>query len=552
MKLAEAIAERVPSCERVRLMNSGTEATSTAVRLARGCTGRDRIVTFHGNFHGATDALLAAGGSGVATLGLPGTAGVPAGAVAETLVVPYNQVPALDDDVAAVIVEPVAANMGVIPPAARLPRGPARRVRPRRRGADLRRGHHRVPARHRRRPGEVRRAARPHDVRQGDRRGTADRRRRRAARGDGGADPARAGVPRRHAGRQPAGHGGRARRPRPPRPRRLHRAGGARSAPRRPAARRVRGGGLRRPSSRSSARSSGWCARTARPPVDFDGARRTDEAAYAAFFQAMLAEGVAMAPGAYEAIFVGLGHDDAVLEELGERARSGGRRRCRPAELTGCRLSGRAAGTVAPMRQVLSWRFVAAIGALLGLTAIVYLAFGNNRSVAEVIDTQGPLDRRMDIVSIELGTTRDGFALQNGFTVGTMTMQVLPAGYTDAVPVTVFPGTPGEITCADLDRPCALLAQTLGDTIVWFALIPMGPNFRFDLPAIEELDGGYANLVNGWQVPYARVIDRRCDSPPDAPGAAAESFSEFLRLQGTAFHSLYDLGRGAITAVICE
>ena len=62
----------MPSCERVRLMNSGTEATSTAVRLARGYTGRDRIVTFHGNFHGATDALLAAGGSGVATLGLPG------------------------------------------------------------------------------------------------------------------------------------------------------------------------------------------------------------------------------------------------------------------------------------------------------------------------------------------------------------------------------------------------------------------------------------------------------------------------------------------------
>ena len=78
MKLAEAISERVPSCERVRLMNSGTEATSTAVRLARGATGRDRIVTFAGNFHGATDALLVAGGSGVATLGLPGTAGVPA------------------------------------------------------------------------------------------------------------------------------------------------------------------------------------------------------------------------------------------------------------------------------------------------------------------------------------------------------------------------------------------------------------------------------------------------------------------------------------------
>jgi glutamate-1-semialdehyde 2,1-aminomutase len=117
--LAEAIRDRVPSCERVRLMNSGTEATSTAVRLARGFTGRDRLVIFHGNFHGATDALLAAGGSGVATLGLPGTAGVPAAAVANTLVVPYNEVPGadvIDSQVAAVIVEPVAANMGVVAP----------------------------------------------------------------------------------------------------------------------------------------------------------------------------------------------------------------------------------------------------------------------------------------------------------------------------------------------------------------------------------------------------------------------------------------------------
>ena len=116
MLLAEAMTERVASCDMVRLMNSGTEATSTAVRLARGFTGRDRLVIFHGNFHGATDALLAAGGSGVATLGLPGTAGVPASAVANTLVVPYNVVPQLDEQVAAVILEPVAANMGVVAP----------------------------------------------------------------------------------------------------------------------------------------------------------------------------------------------------------------------------------------------------------------------------------------------------------------------------------------------------------------------------------------------------------------------------------------------------
>ncbi len=114
--LAEAIRDRVPSCERVRLVSSGTEAAMTAVRVARGYTGRDRIVIFDGCYHGHSDAVLAAGGSGMATLGLPGSAGVPAGAVADTCVVPYNVVPELDERVAAVLVEPVAANMGLVAP----------------------------------------------------------------------------------------------------------------------------------------------------------------------------------------------------------------------------------------------------------------------------------------------------------------------------------------------------------------------------------------------------------------------------------------------------
>jgi len=108
----------VSSCERVRLVSSGTEATMSAVRLARGFTGRDRVVKFAGCYHGHADALLAAAGSGVATLGLPGSAGVPRSAVADTTVVPYNVVPELGDDVACLIVEPVAANMGLVPPAA--------------------------------------------------------------------------------------------------------------------------------------------------------------------------------------------------------------------------------------------------------------------------------------------------------------------------------------------------------------------------------------------------------------------------------------------------
>jgi glutamate-1-semialdehyde 2,1-aminomutase len=88
----------------------------SAIRLARGATGRDRIVKFAGNYHGHSDALLAAGGSGVADQGLSGSAGVTAGAVADTIVAPYNVVPELDDSVAVVCVEPVAANMGLVAP----------------------------------------------------------------------------------------------------------------------------------------------------------------------------------------------------------------------------------------------------------------------------------------------------------------------------------------------------------------------------------------------------------------------------------------------------
>jgi len=124
IRLAELIRSRMPSIERVRFVNSGTEAAMSALRVARAATGRDLVIKFDGGYHGHADSLLVDAGSGVATLSIPGSAGVPAAVAAQTLVANYNDldsVAALLDAhparVAAVIVEPVAANMGVVAPA---------------------------------------------------------------------------------------------------------------------------------------------------------------------------------------------------------------------------------------------------------------------------------------------------------------------------------------------------------------------------------------------------------------------------------------------------
>ncbi|MFM8848749.1 MAG: glutamate-1-semialdehyde 2,1-aminomutase [Actinomycetota bacterium] len=318
MKLAEAISERVPSCERVRLMNSGTEATSTVVRLARGLTGRKKIVIFDGNFHGATDALLAAGGSGVATLGLPGTAGVPEEAVANTIVAPYNVVPAIDESVAAVIVEPVAANMGVVAPSPGFLEG-------------LRAACDRVGA-----------LLVFDEVITGFRLGVGGAQGRFSVSPDltcfgkviGGGLPIGAVGGRREIMETLSPLG------------KVFHAGTLAGNPMATAA------GLAALSEltpdayveieRRATRLETilheclgsavtvtrvgtlvgvhlGSALDGRRPTNFPEAKTTDESGYARLFHAALANGVAMAPGAYEALFVGLGHDDAVMDDLARR-----------------------------------------------------------------------------------------------------------------------------------------------------------------------------------------------------------------------------------------
>jgi glutamate-1-semialdehyde 2,1-aminomutase len=122
VQLAQEVIDAVPSIEMVRMVSSGTEATMSAIRLARGVTGRTKLVKFEGGYHGHADSLLVRAGSGVATLGLPDSPGVPAALAENTLTLPFNNVPALEkvfaehDDIAAVIIEPVVGNMGCVPP----------------------------------------------------------------------------------------------------------------------------------------------------------------------------------------------------------------------------------------------------------------------------------------------------------------------------------------------------------------------------------------------------------------------------------------------------
>lgn len=200
------------------------------------------------------------------------------------------------------------------------------------------------------------------------------------------------------------------------------------------------------------------------------------------------------------------------------------------------------------MRQVLSWRFVAAVAAVLGLAFLAFVIRTSQDDGETLAVTGGDETRRMDVIALVQSIEQQDFQMTPQGTVsGTLVANVMVSG--NPVRVQLFPGTRGvmsdECAAATEQFRCAVLGQSLGDTLVWFALVPLSGELRFRLPAIDDLEGGYAHLVNGWEVPYAREIDRSaCDQE-------VATFGEFLTKHRGEFESVYDLTADAIVAVDC-
>ncbi len=206
------------------------------------------------------------------------------------------------------------------------------------------------------------------------------------------------------------------------------------------------------------------------------------------------------------------------------------------------------------MRQLFTWRFFAAIGALVLLAIGVDTAIAREVKQGEIavvapatFDEDGNLiARRVDLIEpVAFVVASPDFEVgEDGLSVGVLDL-VLDADRT----ARVAPGTPGEVTCANVDDPnrCVLVADVLGNAVVWFSLMPRGPSDTVELPPIVDLQDGYAMFVNGWEVLYAPVIER----DEATCGDDVVNFSDFLRRFGPGSTTVVDLETRQVTAVIC-
>lgn len=195
------------------------------------------------------------------------------------------------------------------------------------------------------------------------------------------------------------------------------------------------------------------------------------------------------------------------------------------------------------MRQLLSWRIVAVVVALAALALLARAVLLQDDSLAAVAEPE-TIERQIDLIApIEAATATDDFALlPDGTTVGTLDLQL------DANRVAhIVPGTFGQIDCDEMDQPngCAVLADMLGDAVIWFAILPTAPRSTVELPPIIDLNDGDAVFESGWRIPYASVIKRDCGNEDIA------TFSDFLRRFGPDSVTVLDLESRKITTVRC-
>ena len=198
------------------------------------------------------------------------------------------------------------------------------------------------------------------------------------------------------------------------------------------------------------------------------------------------------------------------------------------------------------MRQIFSVRFFAAVGAVVGLFFILTTVFATREVIERVVDDE---DTAVELHGVDL--VEQVFSASNaGFRVGS---DGVAATDTDLVidgsrSLRVVSGTPGEMSCPEFGEvgACAVVADLLGEAVVWFALVPMGSAKTVRMPAIDTLDDGIATLVNGWQVGFAPVLDRRC------AGEEFESYSQFREVLGDDFTAIFDIEERRLSAVECH
>jgi hypothetical protein len=198
------------------------------------------------------------------------------------------------------------------------------------------------------------------------------------------------------------------------------------------------------------------------------------------------------------------------------------------------------------MRQIFSLRFFLAVAAIVGLFVLLATIFQARDLIKGGDGTSdgAAVVHRIDLVGQVLSSSNPSLVFDaDGLVTGETSFQLDPSRA-----LRVVPGTPGENLCPVFPQPgaCAVIADLLGEGVVWLALVPMGSNNTVDLPAIDALSDGLATLVNGWQVPYASVLDRRCRDEEFA------SYREFRDVMGDDFVAVFDIESRELVAVKCR